>query len=696
MVLDTRTLFVIFTLVTILLSCVMFFFWLVQKTYSGFTEWVITAFLAAVLYILFLLRGVAPAFLSYLVANSGLSAILILRLQGTKRYFGRPSVSLFYLLIPASVFFLYAYFYYIEDSIQYRTFFLSISITIMTIALAWEFYRNRNRGNPALNLMVAALNLIYGTLFFVRGIMILSNHNYRFLMNSPYETFFFVIAPLFEITWNVCFIMLNQQRTEEELREALASAEDANRAKTRFLGVMSHEMRTPLHSIKGASEMLDSTELSGEQKNYTGLLRRSSNILQHLLDEALDITLIESGRMEIREEPVSIPGLFEELREMFVKQFKERGIELSIKPPPGQDLIVYADRQRLLQVLGNLIGNSLKYTREGRVGLEGSYDYGPGPGSLMFTVRDTGIGIAPERLAAIFEPFSRMSDPYHRQQDGIGLGLSIVRNICRLMGGDIMVESTPGKGSTFFVRLPAKTPSADSISTADNPGGSVSLPPLFVLAVDDVQENLEILKFYFEGTGADLTDATTGQEALQKLSQQRFDCVLLDMQLPDISGMEIIRFLREEEKQGGREHIHIVGISANAYEKAGAEAISAGCDVFISRPFSRQDLFRAMLSIPGDDDGDAGIYKADAFPPEMVERARNRIKQCAIEITEECARGDFTSAERLGHSIKGLGRTFGIEVAAEIGGKIQAAAEKGDEEEVGLLAERLATILKEG
>jgi hypothetical protein len=185
--LDTKTLFINFTLITVFLSCAMFFFWYVQKTYEGFTEWVITAFLAAACYILILLRGVIPDFLSIPIANVGLPAALILRLQGTRKFFSRKSVSPFYLLIPSSLFIIYLYFTYAVDNIQIRTFFLTLSITFMTTVLAWEFHINRNIGSRLLNITISALNLVYGFLFFFRGLILIMTPEYKFLNNSPFD-----------------------------------------------------------------------------------------------------------------------------------------------------------------------------------------------------------------------------------------------------------------------------------------------------------------------------------------------------------------------------------------------------------------------------------------------------------------------------------------------------------------------------
>jgi signal transduction histidine kinase/CheY-like chemotaxis protein len=689
MTLDTRTLFVIFTLVTVFMSGAMFFFWRVQKTYDGFAEWVLTAFLAAVCYTLFLLRGVIPDFISVLIANSCIPALLILRLQGTRRFFGRPSVSPIFLLLPAGLLIFYMYFFYAENNVRIRTFSLTISVMIMTLFLAWEFYLNRKKGNMLLNMTIFSLNIIYGLLFLCRGIIILNSQEYRFLSNSAFETFFFVIAPLFEVAWNIFFMMLNSQRTEEELKVALSSAEEANRAKSRFLGVMSHEMRTPLHSIRGTIGLLEESGLGGKQAHCVSLLKRSSNLLQALLDEALDITIIEAGRMKLDKNPFSINELMDEIRELFALQFEAKGIDFNVHYNIENPMNIICDRRRLMQALANLVGNSLKYTNAGKVELSCSIIKDSNNPLIQFTVRDTGIGIANGRLARIFEPFSPFSDSEHRQVGGIGLGLSIVKNICELMGGNIRVESVKEIGSIFIVTLPLQEASSESAEFVNGERFIPRIPPMSILIVDDVPENLELLRYYLEGSRADIIEAATGEDALVRIDERRFDCMLLDMQLPGINGVEVIKRIRSSEEREGLNHLPVIAISANAYAEGRDEAIKSGCDAFVARPFSKNELFETMLRITSDASQIQHQAQELSMPDELIEKARKRISQYSNEIVKACEKNDLQEARRLGHSIKGLGRTFDIEAASKAGVEIEHAAEQGDSLKVIALASEL-------
>jgi signal transduction histidine kinase/DNA-binding NarL/FixJ family response regulator len=692
MILDTRTLFVIFTLVTVFMSVAMFFFWRVQKTYDGFAEWVLTAFFAAICYVLYLLRGVIPDFLSIFAANAGIPAVLILRLQGTRKYFGRPSVNLLYLLILVGVFIWYAYFLYADNNIQLRTFMLSLSVAFMTMMLSMEFYLNRKRGNSFLNITISALNLIYGAIFLTRGIIILKTPDYIFLKDYKFDTFFFILAPLFEIAWNVLFMMLNSQRTEEELKMALTVAEDASKAKSRFLGVMSHEMRTPLHAIRGATGMLEQSGLDEKQMQYATLLKRSSNILQDLLDEALDLTRIEAGRMELKNEAVELSDVLDDINDLFYQEFQKKGVDLIIsRNYDGQDVII-CDRRRLLQILTNLVGNSLKYTSAGSVKLALTSN-SETDGLIEFRVTDTGTGISPKKLETIFEPFSPFLDSDHRQSGGIGLGLSIVKSLCELMGGHIRAESEPGKGSSFIVTLPARKPAKHTDDLAPKMQYLNNLPPLKILAVDDVPENLELLRFYLENSQIEIIESATGEDALEKLTLERFDCVLLDMQLPGLSGAEVVKSLRESEAGKDARRMPVIGISANAYEKDKVDAISVGCNMFITRPFSRQDLFWAISQLTGGNGEKCSSETYSEFPPEMLERARNRIKECLVEIAGACGKKDMKAVQRLGHSIKGLGRTFGFASFAMLGEQIETEAGKDNIDNIRLLTENLSKQL---
>jgi signal transduction histidine kinase/CheY-like chemotaxis protein len=677
--LDTKTLFINFTLITVFLSCAMFFFWYVQKTYEGFTEWVITAFLAAACYVLILLRGVIPDFISIPIANAGLPAALILRLHGTRKFFSRNSVSPFYLLIPSVLLIIYSYFTYAVNNIQIRTFYLTLSITFMTTVLAWEFYINRNRGSRLLNTTISTLNLVYGFLFLLRGLILIKTPGYKFLNNATFDNFFFIIAPLFEISWNVFFMMLNSKRTEEELKDALVLAEDANRAKTRFLGIMSHEMRTPLHSIRGTSEMLKGHLADEKASRYLNLLDRSSFVLQRLIDDALDMTLIESGKLALRNEPVYLEELMDDLEKLFEMQFVEKGLEFKTNIEKGVPATFITDGHRLIQILSNLTCNAVKNTTKGTVEINARFAGDRANPAILFSVADTGKGIPSESIEKIFEPFSSFSSDKIKST---GLGLAIVKSLCELMGGSVIVETDLGRGSVFTVTIPYLKADDEKHDMILVQSSEPDLPPLFMLAVDDVPENLELLNSYFEGTDVAIADAISGSDAMDKLSLWHFDCMLLDIQLPDISGIEVVKWLRENEAELGIERMPVIAISANAYEHDRKEAIDAGCDAYLARPAGKHKLFEAILRIVRNDVTIKSDNKApgllDKLPEDLAVKALSRIVSLAEETLKACEIKDAKTAGRLGHSIKGLGKTFRNLKAAEIGEEIELAAEGDD------------------
>lgn len=385
---------------------------------------------------------------------------------------------------------------------------------------------------------------------------------------------------------------LVQQRTAA-LSVAVTEAESANRAKSVFLANMSHELRTPLNSVIGFSQMMaDSSSMFEEEKHNLAIINRAGHHLLTLINDILELSKIEAGRMQLQAGPVDLNGLLDEVLEMVRMRSGGQGIALRLERfnvPP----LVRLDGAKLRQVLLNLLSNALKFIEQGSVTLSLACEpAAEGQVALAFAVRDTGSGIAEQDLERIFEPFVQADSAV--AQAGTGLGLTISREFARLMGGELRVESTLGEGSIFHFDLRAPLvlrPAAAPLA----PGRVARLPPAqrgrTVLLVDDDENCRKLLAGLLAPLGFVLQEATGGVQAQALLAAQRYDMVLSDWRMPDMDGLALTRWLRG---QAGLAQPRLVIMTASAFEEEKQEALAAGADGFLRKPIEQEHLF-AML-----------------------------------------------------------------------------------------------------
>lgn len=447
------------------------------------------------------------------------------------------------------------------------------------------------------------------------------------------------------------------------LESAKAAAEAANEAKTRFLASVSHEIRSPLNAIYGYAQLLERHD-GKDAVRAARVIRRSSEHLSHLIEGLLDISHVESGSLTLSRDTIRFPAFLDQLIDMLELQASSKDIGLVLDRPPGLPEFVRADQKRLRQVLINLISNAIKFTDRGTVTLKVHYRNE----LATFEVIDTGIGIAAEDTARIFAPFERVAAEAEGRP-GIGLGLAITQALVRIMGGDIQVQSVPGEGSRFTVRLmlsqplaPPTEPAAPSAVT-----GYIGRARELVL-IDDDPAHLAMLTGLLEPVGFRVHCASAGEAGLMLAGQVQPDLVLLDVSLPGISGWEIAAALRRRHGPG----LRIVMLSGEA-ETSGARGRDGPAnDLFVMKPFAFDDLLDVIaeqlglewLRSPGADN--AGT-KARVVPlPAMLEGT---------------ARKHFLEIERLVR----IGHVRGIEA------EIDAIA--GLAPEAAPIAERLRSLL---
>ncbi|MBX3172287.1 MAG: response regulator [Candidatus Eremiobacteraeota bacterium] len=364
----------------------------------------------------------------------------------------------------------------------------------------------------------------------------------------------------------------------------------ASRAKSHFLANINHELRTPLHGVLAPLSLLSNTALSAEQRDQVRLIQQSADALFRLVGDILDFTTLESGELKLERLPVSLPKFAESVLEDMQAQAKGKGLalSLSLKQSPRDDLLL--DPVRLRQLLQHLLSNAIKFTQEGSI--EVSFDFLSSQQLLRCEVRDDGIGIHPQRQESIFEFFTQADASTTRRFEGIGLGLSLCVQLVRLMGGRLDLKSQLGRGSTFFFEIPAEAVRNEPQSPEGR--GVQSKRSLNVLVVEDNPVNQHVMRLMLAELGHRTEVASEGREGLHRYEQESFDLILMDLQMPDLSGFDVARSIRGHERASGRPRTPIVAVTARALADGREECLKAGMDEYLTKPVSLNEL-RTLL-----------------------------------------------------------------------------------------------------
>ncbi|NUP97267.1 MAG: response regulator [Planctomycetaceae bacterium] len=372
----------------------------------------------------------------------------------------------------------------------------------------------------------------------------------------------------------------------------LALAESSNRAKSEFLANMSHEFRTPLNGIVGMTELLSETHLTVEQRECVDMTRSSATHLLALISDILDLSKIEAGKVTIEKLPIRVRGVVGNVGMLMSRLAAAKGLPLTVEIAPEVPEWIEGDPTRLRQVLLNLTSNAVKFTEKGGVQL--TLRPGPTRRTLQFEVRDSGIGIAPDKLGAVFEKFTQADATTTRRFGGTGLGLSIVRELAQLMGGDVRVASKVGEGSVFTLELPLVE------TVAEERGCTESCEPtlragLRVLVAEDNAVNWRVLEVQLRRLGCLPELAPDGEQAFQRAQAADFDIVLMDCQMPVLDGFEATRKIRA--LAGPRGQVPIVALTANALTGDRDRCLSNGMNGYLTKPVRREDLARVLGSL---------------------------------------------------------------------------------------------------
>lgn len=524
-------------------------------------------------------------------------------------------------------------------------------------------------------------------------------------------------APL-AIEGSVVDTTARRQRLQAERAREVAEA--ATEAKTRFLASMSHEIRTPMNAIIGFADLALESKLEPRQGEYIAHIRDAAGALLGIINDVLDLSRIEAGRVELDCEPLDVPQLFRQLENLFGTRARAQRVplrflgaaELAGSLPRGRAL--GGDPLRLRQVLVNLTDNALKFTPAGEVEVSARLlDQRPGFARLQLTVRDTGIGIDDAQLARLFTPFEQLDSGTTRQHAGTGLGLAISRQLIELMGGTLGVESRPGAGSIFSSDL--ELPLINAASAEAGPAAVLDRSTLRgrrILLAEDNRINAQLALEFLESAGAEVTVTETGSGVLEQLRLQAFDAVLMDLHMPDMDGVEACRRLRHLEH--GRT-VPVIAVTADAIGDGVLRAREAGVDGHVLKPIDRAGLIGTLLRfLPPDlDTTEAAVTEGEAVPQDEagllaplsrfgklpgldLERAlhnhdgrwtllerllgdfQHHYGAAGRQLRELLAAQRGEEAARLAHNLHGVSGSFGAERLRIIAGELEHAIEAGE------------------
>ncbi|UCF98126.1 MAG: response regulator [Spirochaetaceae bacterium] len=485
-----------------------------------------------------------------------------------------------------------------------------------------------------------------------------------------------------------------RKRAEEELKKAMEIANAATRAKSEFLANMSHEIRTPMNAVLGFAELLDTLVEDPRQKSHVKAIKAGGKALLALIDQVLDLSKIEAGKMELSRQPLDLRSMFTELLEVFSIQVSKKGLSLELEIQPDLPRTMMLDGPRLRQVLYNLMGNAVKFTERGDIRIGVGWRKRSENGKqfeLDIAVEDTGIGIPLDEQERIFEAFTQQKTSLAEGFHGTGLGLTISRRFVQLMGGEITVQSRLGRGSVFRILLPNVETAEPACPEERAQEGTPKLPGLRILVVDDTKSNLILVEEFLQGSGAQIVTARNGREALERARERIPDLILMDLRMPGMDGFEAVSILKADTSLNT---IPIVAITASATESTRRRAMDVGCDGFLAKPFQRSALCSTIVrfldspsTVLGHKVQKKTVMAPAANPPVIPKQRATELLSALEGEPSERWRGLQTrqpigEVKELAAEIRELGKSFGFLPLQSLGSDLFEATHGFDVERI--------------
>ena len=400
------------------------------------------------------------------------------------------------------------------------------------------------------------------------------------------------------------------KRANKELKKARKVADAASKAKSDFLANMSHEIRTPMNAIIGMSDILKETKLTSEQNNYVDTLSRAGDVLLLLIDDILDLSKIESGQLMLDNADFNLNETVKEVIRVLTVNAQKKGLELCYDIDRDVPTNLIGDAHHIQEILYNLVGNAIKFTEEGQVSVEVKINpdtewIDKEKCALLFSINDTGIGIPQEKQKKIFKRFTQADGSMTRRFGGSGLGTTISGGLVKLMCGRIWLESEEGKGSTFYFTAyvdiqPAGKETIVPKPIAERTEIHIEKRPLSILLAEDSEDNRLLIQVFFKKTPYKLAIAENGEIAVEMFKMEKYDIVLMDMEMPVKDGYTATREIREWEAENNKEQIPIIALTAHALKEYEQQSIDAGCTAHVSKPIKKQKLLEVIYEYTND------------------------------------------------------------------------------------------------